>query len=1338
MKINNRMNSFTQHIFKEVFSLKYFFICSILMWSTLSFAQSFTLKSGTPFPNLIKTSIAFADVDGDGDQDVLITGESPALTTKLYTNDGTGTYTEVTPNPFTGVTQGALAFADIDGDNDQDVLITGISSSGASSKLYTNDGSGIFTEVVGTPFANVSQSSVAFADVDGDNDQDVLITGSNIAKLYTNNGSGTFTEVAGTPFTGVNFSSIAFADVDGDNDQDVLITGSHTSKLYTNNGSGTFTLVAGTPFADVSEGSIAFADVDGDNDQDVIITGADASAIYHSKLYTNNGSGIFTEVAGTPFLAVRSSAVAFADVDGDNDQDVLINGDIGSLQYRTRLYMNDGAGTFTTSSISLTDIAQGSAAFADIDGDNDQDLMMMGRKISGAVGIASELYQNNNSPVKVTLGLSNTCASNTSFNVPIEINQDATLGGVNFVLDYDETVLTYTGNASTSYATMTTANDGLVNHDAVNGKISYIWTATNAAGLAYAANTTLLELQFSINGTGAASPVFTWSTTPGDCDLADDAANPISSTFIDATGTILPAPTATLTSDATNNTICAGDNITFTATGVGVSGSGNGLHFTQTNDQVSGTNSALPLNNDARTIEAWIKADGNSAGDESILEWGSTFIGNARSGLFIRSSGVLVHIAGNNDLDGSTNIRDGQWHHVAVTHDGTTTTLYLDGNVEATAAKTYATDNTNFTMGSNANGEQFDGTIDEVRIWNVAKSQADLNNNKSTELLGSETGLVAYYNFNQGTAGGINTGITTLTDGSSSNADGTLTNFALTGNTSNWVAGASLTPSGLGTYQFFVNNVSQGAASSTNTFSTTTLANNDVVKVTVTDINGCTNDATITVTVNPLPTPTLTSSDADNKICTGGSVTFTAGGADEYIFKVGNTVVQAQSATNTYTTTSLANGDVVSVIGVNTTTTCQAPSATTHTMTVIDCYSYSGKLVYKNAAETYMGNVTATITEQSSGATVQAVTSLADGTFSFANLFDGENYSIAFNTATKTSGGYNAADARHIQLHVIGSPNPNFNPLTGINEDAGDVNADVATDAADGLLIKRRFLGLDNSFASGDWIFETVAFTVSGSDITNQTVYALSYGDVNGTFTPNSTENPTVFFVNGSNIQITDGQQLSIPLNVTDEVKVGAISLVMNYPSSALSIDNITLANGQNVLFNTINDELRIAWSALSTLDLTSGDVLLNLHVTVNDAQSFINQPLTLQASSDVANEMANSFNNFEIELPVFNTFSTNTNSITEQILKVNNYPNPFNGTTMITYTLPTTSEVSITVTDALGRDIAQLINEKQQAGGQQVQFNAANLSDGVYFYTIMVNDGNNQYQITKPMILVR
>ncbi|PIQ09736.1 MAG: hypothetical protein COW71_05000 [Ignavibacteriales bacterium CG18_big_fil_WC_8_21_14_2_50_31_20] len=65
------------------------------------------------------------------------------------------------------------------------------------------------------------------------------------------------------------------------------------------------------------------------------------------------------------------------------------------------------------------------------------------------------------------------------------------------------------------------------------------------------------------------------------------------------------------------------------------------------------------------------------------------------------------------------------------------------------------------------------------------------------------------------------------------------------------------------------------------------------------------------------------------------------------------------------------------------------------------------------------------------------------------------------------------------------------------------------------------------------------------------------------------------------------------------------------------------------------------------------------------------------------------------------------------------NYPNPFNPTTVISYSIPQVTNVKLKVFDMLGREIATIVNKEQNAGVYNVQFNAANLSSGVYFYRI-------------------
>jgi hypothetical protein len=367
---------------------------------------NFTLVEDTPFEGVWFGSSAFSDVDGDGDEDLLITGyfDSTSPISKLYINDG-GFFTLVEDTPFENVRFSSIAFSDIDGDGDQDLLITGSNSSyQKTSNLYTNDG-GTFTLVEDVPFDKVEHGSIAFSDVDGDGDQDLLITGSylgsqKISNLYTNDGSGNFRLKRITPFDGVDKGSVAFSDIDGDGDEDVLITGSSnlypfgsSSKLYTNDG-GEFTLIEDTPFEGVYNSSIAFSDVDGDGDEDVLITGQFSASIFISNLYTNDG-GEFTLVEDTPFEGVFYSSIAFSDIDGDGDEDVLITGKSGSSDRISNLYTNEG-GIFTlVEDTPFLKVEQSCIAFSDIDGDGDEDVLITGSKPTAAK--ISKLYKNNGS-----------------------------------------------------------------------------------------------------------------------------------------------------------------------------------------------------------------------------------------------------------------------------------------------------------------------------------------------------------------------------------------------------------------------------------------------------------------------------------------------------------------------------------------------------------------------------------------------------------------------------------------------------------------------------------------------------------------------------------------------------------------------------------------------------------------------------------------------------------------------------------------------------------------------------------------------------------------------------
>ena len=80
------------------------------------------------------------------------------------------------------------------------------------------------------------------------------------------------------------------------------------------------------------------------------------------------------------------------------------------------------------------------------------------------------------------------------------------------------------------------------------------------------------------------------------------------------------------------------------------------------------------------------------------------------------------------------------------------------------------------------------------------------------------------------------------------------------------------------------------------------------------------------------------------------------------------------------------------------------------------------------------------------------------------------------------------------------------------------------------------------------------------------------------------------------------------------------------------------------------------------------------------------------------------------------------------------NYPNPFNPSTSITFDIVQSSDVKLVVYDALGREVSELVNERLSNGSYRVDFNAANLTSGVYFYKLSAGD----FSETKMMMLVK
>lgn len=228
----------------------------------------------------------------------------------------------------------------------------------------------------------------------------------------------------------------------------------------------------------------------------------------------------------------------------------------------------------------------------------------------------------------------------------------------------------------------------------------------------------------------------------------------------------------------------------------------NCLDFDGTDDRINcGNTTSLQITGSYLSIEAWIYPT-----NFKTYEYENSIVlkednSNDAGFMFRTGDGGVLNFAigdgsgGWNELTTKRVLTLNQWQFVAATYDGDYMRIYLDGKIVDSMSYTGGIGKSaeDVTIGDHTSySRAFDGKIDEVRIWEVCRTQKQLYDNMNDEFCSTQRGLVAYYKFNQGSAGGTNTGTTSLTDYSGNGNTGTLEFFALTGSTSNWVKGASL------------------------------------------------------------------------------------------------------------------------------------------------------------------------------------------------------------------------------------------------------------------------------------------------------------------------------------------------------------------------------------------------------------------------------------------------------------------------------------------------------------------------------------------------------------------
>ncbi len=361
--------------------------------------QPFTFSvSGHDLPAIEHGSADWGDVDADGDLDLLLAGSTAGVVgTHLFMNDGleNGVHRfRALPGAMQQVLYSSSSFADVDGDGDLDVLVSGSTTANwpyaAATRLYrlSPDGTMAVIEEHGLP--DLHSSASAWADMDGDGDLDVVMIGVTSDDVLTtaigyNDGSGRFAAQTDV-LPAIGYGDVVLGDIDGDLDVDVVISGASdngfTTQVLRNDG-GAFSEVSAS-YPAVAFSSVDLGDYDSDGDLDLVVSGGSVSELIFEgrlEIWENNGGAFAPSSHALP--GVLTGEVTWGDYDHDGDLDLLVYGAEAAIGRRSAyIFRNDGSDGFMPATLLVGGVFS-DASFGDFDGDGDLDLIATGTSSLG-------------------------------------------------------------------------------------------------------------------------------------------------------------------------------------------------------------------------------------------------------------------------------------------------------------------------------------------------------------------------------------------------------------------------------------------------------------------------------------------------------------------------------------------------------------------------------------------------------------------------------------------------------------------------------------------------------------------------------------------------------------------------------------------------------------------------------------------------------------------------------------------------------------------------------------------------------------------------------------------
>lgn len=533
--------------------------------------------------------LAAGDLDGDGDEDIVLGGFGD--THVFLFNDGTGTYTPILNNTG-GFTSGDVEVIDLEPDGDLDVVSATFGSSQAGDiTVFRNDGTGTFASE--RLDSSQQPTGLAVADFTGDGIFDIAAAnrGSSLGIIHPGGTGGVFPIPDQTPLFAPPFK-ITTGDLDGDGDTDVAATTVSASQgqiqVLLNDGAGNMSPGPLLP-AGGSPNSIDAADLDLDGDDDLVwqllgFSFPDAGVAF------SNGDGTFAAPQSLQVTANGTGQVTLADMDGDGFPDILIANDNAEV---VTVVPSNGDGTFAPPYVVRTEALPIMPIGADMNGDGLNDLVTA-HSVGNGGDIAVSLNNGDGTfqpHVEIDSGQSHYEVAAADLDgdgdtdlATVDVEDSATVflndgSGTNFAITQ------LPGEVINGYLNAIAIDIGDIDNDGRPDVVAANWTGNDIgvwfnngdgtferSAIHYGVNTGLSDLQLAdFNGDGrldVAAPNTTANTrlSADGPQPAVAAANGVS-VVLNAGGTAPPGQCTitgtrgndTLTGTARNDVICGGD-----------------------------------------------------------------------------------------------------------------------------------------------------------------------------------------------------------------------------------------------------------------------------------------------------------------------------------------------------------------------------------------------------------------------------------------------------------------------------------------------------------------------------------------------------------------------------------------------------------------------------------------------------------------------------------------------------------------------------------------------------------------------------------------------------------